>query len=183
MRLNVLEYAADFIRGWPHGEAVQMNYPSAGAEKFGNGDIVAVNNGTYTSFAAAGAVGADLPFEFAVIARGAKDTFAAGGTGRGNLYTQVVPNIGILSNFVMRTNRVSAANPPVSGEPLGLVQETIYGGAGETVEYSGLVWCAAGASAPVGNHYVVPGATLLEAPVSVNDADGLSASAAVILVK
>ena len=111
-RLNVLEYKADFIRGWPHGEAVEMNYPSD--VQFGNGDIVEI--------AADGKVVAatDNAVTPAVIARGAKDTFNGGGTGTNNLYTHSVPNICVFSNFVVRTSVVNATGL-VAGAQIGVV--------------------------------------------------------------
>ncbi|CAL9985235.1 hypothetical protein VPHD148_0280 [Vibrio phage D148] len=109
-RLNVLEYKADFIRGWPHGEAVEMNYPTVGSDVLGNGDIVAVVAGGVQK--AVGAAGEVL----GMIARGKGDTFEAGGTGRNNLYSQVVPNIVLLSNFVVRTSNIDAAGLTV-GQP------------------------------------------------------------------
>lgn len=150
-RLNVLEYKADFLRGWPHGSAVEMNYPSD--VDFGNGDIVEIS--------ADGKVVAatDNAAAPAIIARGRKDTFEAGGTGRNNLYTQVVPNICLFSNFIVRTSTVNAT---------GLV-------AGAAVGVVGGVWDAA-ATTPVG--------TVLEVETNVPDADGnVQAAVAVILVK
>jgi len=105
-RLNVLEYKADFIRGWPHGEAVEMNYPTVGTPSapLGNGDIVKIVDGGVAEVTTVAATDA-----YAMIARGQGDTFEQGGTGRGNLYTQVVPNIVLLSNYVVRTSNVEEA--------------------------------------------------------------------------
>lgn len=113
-RLNVLEYAAEFVRGWPHGEAVQMNYPSATA--VGNGDIVAIAaNGNVIP-----SVGAEDEV-IGMVARGVNDTFNGGGTGTNNLYNQVVPNIVLMSNFVVRTSNVDAAptTPFAAGMAVG----------------------------------------------------------------
>lgn len=150
-RLNVLEYPADFVRGWPHGEAVQMNYPSD--VDFGNGDIVEIAaDGKVT----AASDDAAAPF---IVARGAKDTFNGGGTGTGNLYKQVVPNICILSNYVVRTSKVNATGL-TAGAPIGVI---------------GGVWDTA-ATVAVG--------TVLEVETGLSDASGNPvAAAAVILVK
>lgn len=150
-RLNVLEYAADFIRGWPHGAAVEMNYASD--TDFGNGDLVEIAAGGKI---VAATNNASAP---AIVARGAKDTFNGGGTGQGNLYTQVVPNICLFSNYVVRTSKVNAT---------GLV-------AGAEVGVIGGVWDAA-ATTSVG--------TVLEVETGVINADGVAVPAvAVILVK
>lgn len=169
-RLNVLEYKADFIRGWPHGEAVEMNYPSDTA--FGNGDLVEIAaNGKFVE----ASVGSVAP---AVIARGQNDTFESGGTGRNNLYTQVVPNIGILSNFVIRTSNViaSGTTPHGDGAPLAVggqcgVGSTAAGGADR-------VWANSSAA------NVTAVGTVLEIETGIIDADGNSLpDVAVILVK
>lgn len=110
-RLNVLEYKADFVRGWPHGSAVEMNYPSDVA--FGNGDIVEI---APDGKVVAAADNAAAP---AIVARGTKDTFNGGGTGNGNLYTATVPNICIFSNYVVRTSVVAAGVAP--GDAVGVV--------------------------------------------------------------
>ena len=111
-RLNVLEYAADFIRGWPHGAAVEMNYPSD--VDLGNGDIVEISAGGKVI---AATDNAKAP---AIVARGTKDTFNGGGTGTGNLYTQVVPNICLFSNYVVRTSTVNATGL-VAGAEVGVI--------------------------------------------------------------
>lgn len=152
-RLNVLEYTADFIRGWPNGSAVEMNYPSAAAAEFGNGDLVEITAGGVVKAATDNSVAP------AIVARGIKDTFNGGGTGTGNLYTQVVPNLCIFSNYVVRTSNVTATGL-VPGAQVGVV-----GGA----------WDVA-ATAKVG--------TVLEVETNVPDADGtINATVAVILVK
>jgi hypothetical protein len=112
-RLNVLEYAADFVRGWPHGEAVQMNYSSIAGAEFGNGDLVQVGDGGVEA-------AADNAAYFGVVARGVKDTFNGGGTGTGNLYKQTVPNIVILGNYVVRTSNVNATGL-AAGAAIGVV--------------------------------------------------------------
>lgn len=156
-RLNVLEYAADFIRGWPHGEAVEMNYPSVSAsESLGNGDVVAVVNGKVQK--ATGAAGEVL----GMVARGKSDTFAGGGTGTNNLYQQAVPNIVLLSNFVVRTYNVDDANVPAAGGK-------VY------VDAAGKLTSVPGTSEVFG--------TCLEGAESVKDADGNSHTAIVVLVK
>ena len=110
-RLNVLEYKADFVRGWPNGVAVEMNYPTvAGSDILGNGDIVTVVEGGVQK-----AVGAANEV-FGMVARGKKDTFNEGGSGDGNLYNQVVPNIVLLSNFVVRTYNVEASTTLAAGQ-------------------------------------------------------------------
>lgn len=151
-RLNVLEYTADFVRGWPHGEAVQMNYASDA--DFGNGDLVQI--------AADGKVvaAADNAPHFAVVARGKKDTFNGGGTGTGNLYQQVVPNICILGNYVLRTSKVNSTGL-AAGAPIGVV---------------GGVWdVAATAEGQIG--------TVLEVETGVTLPDGTTGSVAVIHVR
>ena len=155
-RLNVLEYAADFIRGWPHGEAVEMNYATVAGDALGNGDIVTVVSGGVQK--AAGAANEVL----GMVARGVNDTFNGGGTGTGNLYTQVVPNIVLLSNFVVRTSNIDA-----TGLTLG---------APAYVNSAGLLTATAGTSVIFG--------TVLEVETGLQDADGNAiANAAVILVK
>lgn len=150
-RLNVLEYKAEFLRGWPHGEAVEMNYPSDVA--FGNGDIVEISADGKVVAATDNAV---TP---AIVARGNNDTYNQGGTGRGNLYKQVVSNICIFSNYVVRTSVVNATGL-VAGAQVGIV---------------GGVWDVA-ATTSVG--------TVLEVAANVPDADGnVQAAVAVILVK
>ena len=116
-RLNVLEYQADFVRGWPHDGAVEMNYPSDTA--FGNGEIVQIASGGKVVAAVDDSVAP------AIIARGSKDSATNGGTG--NLMTTNVPNICVFSNYVVRTSTVNAT---------GLV-------AGAQVGVKGGVWDAA----------------------------------------
>lgn len=169
-RLNVLEYPAEFLRGWPHGEAVEMNYPSTA--QLGNGDVVVINNASQFEHVTAAATSAAqaLPGAMALVARGQNDTFSQGGTGRGNLYTQVVPNIGIMSNYVVRTSKVSTATPPAMGQGLCLI-----------VEGGELVWST---TTGVTNYYAAPDASLLEVETGLTDADGNAlAVVAVILVK
>lgn len=154
-RLNVLEYKADFIRGWPHGEAVEMNYPTVGVTDLGNGDIVKIVSGGVSK--AAGAAGEVL----GMVARGKTDTFNGGGTGVNNLYKQVVPNIVLLSNFVVRTSNVADA---------------LTVGAPAYVNATGQLTATAGTSEVFGQ--------VLEYQVGVVDENGLSLPhVAVILVK
>lgn len=110
-RLNVLEYKADFIRGWPHGSAIEMNYPST--VDLGNGDLVAMDS-SGTIKAATGAAGEVT----GMVARGQKDTFNGGGTGTGNLYKHSVPNIVLWSNYVVRTSNVEDGALLVVGAPV-----------------------------------------------------------------
>lgn len=155
-RLNVLEYTADVVRGWPHGSAVEMNYSSATA--FGNGDIVKMAANS-TVVAAAGTAGE----VFGLVVRGVNDTFNGGGTGTNNLYTQVVPNIVLWSNYVVRISNVDAANIPAVGT-------NVY------VNATGQLTSVAGTSAVFG--------TCLEIETGLTDADGASVPAAItVLVK
>lgn len=109
-RLNVLEYTADVLRGWPRDGAVEMNYPSDA--DFSNGDIVEV--------AADGkvAAAADNSVAPALVVRGNADGKSSGGTG--NLYTTAVPNICLFSNYVVRTSNVNATGLVV-GAQVGVV--------------------------------------------------------------
>ena len=109
-RLNVLEYKADFLRGWPHGEAVEMNYPSDA--EFGNGDLVEITAGGKVKAAT------DNTVAPAIVARGSNDSATNGGAG--NLMTVSVPNICLFSNFVVRTSVVTAASL-VAGAEVGVV--------------------------------------------------------------
>ena len=155
-RLNVLEYTADFIRGWPHGAAIEMNYTSA--TKMGNGDIVkmAANGNVVPATGIAGET-------FGMIARGVNDTFNAMGAGHGNLYDLTAPNIVLWSNFVVRTSNVDAANiPSVIGGP-------VY------VNADSQLTSAAGTSEAFG--------TLLEVSTGTVDANGKAVNAVVVLVK
>ena len=170
-RLNVLEYPADFVRGWPHGEAIEMNYP--GTVDMGNGDIVAMN--ASSQFAPLVVV-ADAAVNPIVVARGQRDTFDGAGSGTGNLYSQVVPNIGILGNYVVRTSVSNSVNPPVAGAPVALAMEDLGDGKG-----SRAVWSAVAAGV---TSAAVVGAYCLESAVSIPDADGnLLANVAVIVVR
>lgn len=164
-RLNVLEYPAEFLRGWPHGEAVEMNYPSA--TQFGNGDLVQMN--TAGQFIAATANQAH-PI---TIARGQNDTFDQGGTGTGNLYTQVVPNIGIMSNYVVRTSVVGSGGTndvlPIAGSEVGI---------GIHATSNAPVWCA------ISGTVTVAAGVCLEIETGLTDVDGNAiANVATILVK
>lgn len=105
-RLSVLEYTADFVRGWPHDGALVMNYPTVGAASFTNGDLVEVTSG--------GVVAATDNAKFpAIVARGAADTRS---TGTNNLYTVAIPNICVFSNYVVRTSNVNATGLVVGAE-------------------------------------------------------------------
>ena len=155
-RLNVLEYAADFIRGWPHGSAVEMNYPST--SNFGNGDIVKIAAGGNV-VQATGIAGEVV----GIVARGKNDTFNQGGTGTGNLYSQVVPNIVLLSNFVVRTSNVDDANVPTVGA-------NVY------INATGNMTSVAGTSVVIGQ--------CLEVETGLTNADGTPvANAITVLVK
>ena len=109
-RLNVLEYKADFVRGWPLGAAVEMNYPSDAA--FGNGDIVEVSAGGKVVAAT------DDTVTPAIVARGSNDSATNGGTG--NLQQTSVPNICVFSGFVVRTSVVNATGLTV-GAQVGVI--------------------------------------------------------------
>lgn len=106
-RLNVLEYPAEILRGWPNGSAIEMDYASAA--DFGNGDIVeiAANN---TVVAAT-----DNTVAPAIVIRGANDR-----SGTNNLYTTKVPNLCLFSGYVVRTSKVQATNLAV-GAQVGVV--------------------------------------------------------------
>jgi hypothetical protein len=105
-RLGVLEYAADFVRGWPNDGALVMNYATVGASSFANGDLVEVTSGGVKA-------ATDNTLYPAIVARGAADTK---GTGTGNLYTQTIPNICVFSNYVVRTSKVNATGLVVGAE-------------------------------------------------------------------
>lgn len=156
-RLNVLEYKADFIRGWPHGSAIEMNYPSA--TDLGNGDIVKMSgSGTVEKVSSISA--GDV---YGFVARGQLDTFNGGGTGTGNLYKQVVPNIILWSNFVVRTSTVAAGATLTPGQDV-------------FVDATGLLTNAAGSAEPLG--------TVLEVETDVPNADGINLPiVATVLVK
>ena len=155
-RLNVLEYTADFVRGWPHGSASDMNYNSA--VKMGNGDIVKMAaNGTVVP--ATGVAGET----FGMVARGVKDTFNEMGAGRGNLYNLTAPNIVLWSSFVVRTSNVDASNvPSVIGGPVYVNADSNLTSVAGTSEVFG---------------------TLLEVETGVQDANGNTVNAIVVLVK
>ncbi len=165
-RLNVLEYDANILRGWPHGDAQEMNYPSDA--NLGNGDLVVM---AADGKVAAATVGSLKPF---TIIRGVNDTFNSGGTGTNNLYTQVVPNIVLTSGYIVNTSRVFTGTASANGAALA-VGDTC--GVGSLADGT-IVWSNASAT----NVEAVVNATVLEVSSTTVDNNGNTVTSAVIAV-
>lgn len=165
-RLNTVEYAANFLRGWPMAEpTAEMNY-SSGTTAFGNGNIVKVT-------AAGGVVEAAAQNDtdtIGVIVRGADDFISqTPGTG-----ATVWPNIVLFGNAVLETTEIGSGGTndvaPVPGAPVGIGIHATHGRP---------VWCAISGTVTD----AVPGAYCLELNNNAVDDAGVTAPTRVIILK